>query len=381
MKAKNFNFLLIIFSISFLKISSFEENNFSNEYITSLEELKNHIYSSYFRNHKKVKEQDEPELKELFAGDECLMSKNEAVKVLKESYGIDNPDPDDNLKFIIGKCSPVLLIPGIYATKLVVELQCKNIANEEKTTTLRDLRLFCGDTLCKDETKVTEEHALFMGVFEKAFTIINGFDKYSSCLGYIMNFFQNPNECPTMNNKNLCFYSKYIKVGYYGGTEKTLDKSRCGVEGVQNVIQTGDINVDNLINIGAAKSFNGISEALLKRGYQEGFSLAALPNDYRRYIASNNFATKVFENQINRLYANTGKPVVIVAHSYGTLVTLSNLIKNKNNNEFLKKIKKFIAVAPPFAGAAKLLDAFLHGLNDWNKEIDILGKKIKLQNY
>ena len=132
MKAKNFYFLLIIFSISFLKISSLEENNFSNEYITSLEELKNHLHSSYFKNHKKVKEQDEPELKELFAGDECLMSKNEAVKVLKESYGIDNPDPDDNLKFIIGKCSPVLLIPGIYATKLVVELQCKNIANEEK---------------------------------------------------------------------------------------------------------------------------------------------------------------------------------------------------------------------------------------------------------
>ena len=381
MKAKNICFLLILFSISCLKIPPFIEEKFSNEYITSLDELKKHIYSSYRKNYKVKNRFDDSELKGLFDGDECLMSKSQAVKVLKESYGIDNPNPDDNLKFILGKCSPVLLIPGIYATKLVVELQCKSIATEEKSTTLRDLRLFCGDTLCKDETKVSEEHALFMGVFEKAFTIINGFDKYSSCLGYIMNFFQNPNECPVVNNKNLCFYSKYIKVGYYGGTTKTLDKSRCGVDGVQNIIQTGDINVDDIINIGAAQSFNRMSKALLDRGYQEGFSLAGLPNDYRRYIASNNFATRAFESQINRLYANTGKPVVIVAHSYGTLVTLTNLIKRRNNSAFLKKIKKFIAIAPPFTGAAKLLDAFLHGMNDWNKDIEILGQKIKITNY
>ena len=96
----------------------------------------------------------------------------------------------------------------------------------------------------------------------------------------------------------------------------------------------------------------------------EGFSLGALPNDFRRYLATNNFATKVFESQIERLYKNTGKPVVIVAHSFGTLLTLTNLLKKKGDATFLKKIKKFIAIAPPFAGATKLLDAFLHGLND-----------------
>ena len=143
-------------------------------------------------------------LKGLFGGDECLMPKSDAVKVLQQSYGVTNSNPDDNLKFILGRCNPVLLIPGIYATKLVVELQCKNIATEEKLTTLKNLRLFCGDTLCKDETKVYEEHPLFMGVLDKAFTIIGTEnDKYSSCLAFIMNFFQNPNECPTVNNKNL----------------------------------------------------------------------------------------------------------------------------------------------------------------------------------
>ena len=382
MKTQEIYFLLFLFTITFFQSISYAKIPAKNEYITSFEELQELINTPEFEDYVEEKEYEELNLKGLFSGDECLMPKSDAVKVLQQSYGVTNSDPDDNLKFILGRCNPVLLIPGIYATKLVVELQCKNIATEEKLTTLKNLRLFCGDSLCKDETKVYEEHPLFMGVLDKAFTIIGTEnDKYSSCLGFIMNFFQNPNECPTVNNKNLCYYSKYIKVGYYGCSTDTVEDSRCGVEGVQNIIQTGSLTVDDFINFGAAKSFKGIAKALIKRGYKEGFSLGAVPNDYRRFLATNNFATQAFEKQINRLYLNTGKPVVIVAHSYGTLLTLTNLIKKKGNTNFLKKIKKFIAIAPPYAGATKLLDAFLHGLNDWNKEIDIMGRKIKITNY
>ena len=382
MKSTFLYFLSLSLIISLIQITFIEGRTSSNEYITSLEEFQELIDSPEFADYLEEKEYEDLQLKGLFGGDECLMPKDEAVKVLQQSYGVSNSKPDENLRFILGKCNPVLLVPGIYATKLVVELQCKNIATEEKTTTLKNLRVFCGDTICKDETKVYEEHALFMGLFDKAFTILGTEnDKYSSCLAFIMNFFQNPNECPTVNKKNLCYYSKYIKVGYYGCSTDTLKNSRCGVEGVQNIIQTGNLDVDKLISLGAARSFYSVSKALIKRGYKEGFSFGAIPNDYRRYLASNNFATKVFESQINRLYLNTGKPVVIVAHSYGTLLTLTNLIKKKGNNSFLSKIKKFVAIAPPFAGATKLLDAFLHGLNDWNKEIDIAGQKVKITNY
>ena len=382
MNSKNCIFFAFLLLFSIYQISSHEESNFSGEYINSAEEFQELINSPEFADYLEERELDEINVKGLFGGEECLMPKSDAVKVLKDSYGVSNSNPDENLRFILGKCNPVLLIPGIYATKFVVELECKNIATEEKSTTLKNLRLFCGDTLCQDETKVREEHALFMGVFDKAFTIVGTEnDKYSSCLGFIMNYFQNPNECPKVNSKNICYYSKYIKVGYYGCSTDTLKDSRCGVEGVQNVIQTGSLPVDNLINFGPARSYYGISKNLISRGYKEGFSFGAIPNDYRRYLATNNFATKAFESQINRLYSNTGKPVVIVAHSYGTLLALTNLIKKKSNSAFLKKIKKFVAIAPPFAGASKLLDAFLHGLNDWNKEVDIMGKKIKITNY
>ena len=377
---KIFLLLLIIFS-SFLQINTIEEN--SEQKPLTYEELIELINSEEFQAYKEELENEDLELQSsLFGGDECLLSKNESIKILSQYYGINNQSPDENLRFILGKCNPVLLVPGIYATKLVVELQCKDIATYERDTTLKNLRLYCGNNLCVDETKVREEHALFLALFDSAFTILgNEMDKYSSCLGFIMNFFQNENECPKVDGKNICYYSKYITVGFYGGTPNTEQKGRCGVEGVQNIIQTGQEVLDKLVNVGAARSYGAMTNSLIKRGYKEGFSLGGLPNDYRRYLATNNFATQVFKDQINRLYSNTGKPVVVVAHSYGCLLTLTNLLKEKSNQSFLKKIKKFIAIGPPFSGATKLMDAFFHGLTTWNKEIELFGKKIVVSNY
>ena len=296
----------------------------------------------------------------------CLLDKETAVEILKSNYGIDNKNPDDNLRFILGKCSPVLLIPGIYSTKLKVELNCKGLASEEKDTTLKNIRLFCGNDVCKDESKTSEEHPLLFSILEDAFGLeITNAKKYGACLGHMATYFQNEKECPKAGNKNTCFYSKYVKVGFYGGTTHTLKESRCGVEGISNVVQTGDLTLDAVISLKAtaANSFSTISKNLINQKYKEGFSLAALPNDYRRYLATNNFATEVFKSQINRLYKNTGKPVVIISHSFGTLVTLTNLLKNKNDKTFMKKIKKFVALAPPFAGSSELLNVFLHTSN------------------
>ena len=316
---------------------------------------------------------------------ECLINKNSAINILKSNYGIDNSNPDDNLLFVLGKCSPVLLVPGLYATKLVVQFNCKGIATEERETTLKNIRLYCRDTVCKDEKVTKEEHRLLFSLKDNAFSIVSGpipkKETYSACLGHIANYFQNENECQKVNGKSICFYSKYVKVGYYGGTDDTLKDSRCGVEGIINVVQSEDPQKDIITNLGASASFNKISKWLIYRGYKEGFSLGALPNDYRRFLATNNFAEKVFKNQINRLYKNTGKPVVIIAHSYGTLLTLTNLLKNQSDKEFMKKIKKFIAMAPPFAGSSKLLDIFLHGTTDFdqikyvvNTKFDIFGQ-------
>jgi hypothetical protein len=294
---------------------------------------------------------------------------------------------DKNLRFILGKRNPVLLIPGIYATKLVVEIKCRDLYFFERETNYKFMRLFCGNLVCEDKFIESEEHPLFISLKDEAFGILDlivGSDPYSSCLGYFTNFFQNKNECPVVNNINMCYYSPYIKVGFYGGTPDTLADSRCGVEGIENVIQTESKILDKVVNlaIGEAKSFKTLSDKLIDRGYKEGFSLSGLPNDYRRFIATNNIANSVFRLQINKLYQNTGKPVVIVAHSYGNLVTLTNLVK-EGNEDLIPKIKRFVAITPPFAGSSKLLDVYLHGMDEFSKsiDIDIIDKTIVITNY
>ena len=71
--------------------------------------------------------------------------------------------------------------------------------------------------------------------------------------------------------------------------------------------------------------------------------------------------------------------MVIVSHSYGTLSTLSTLMKM--DKSITSKIKKFIAVAPPFAGADELLDVFLYGMHNFDFEIKIGKKEIFKVNY
>ena len=379
MKLQNIIFSILIIFISFSQIYNLENKK---EKSLSYEELMDLTNSPEFQSLIEEQEIEDINLKmSLFGGDECLVSEKEAKQILSEKYGITEDSPDENMRFILGKCNPVLMVPGIYGTKLVVELNCKGIATDERKTTLKNIRVYCGDTVCKDETKTSEEHPLLVALLDQAVSILgSNYDKYSSCLGFLANYFQNEEECPKDdNNNNICYYSKYIKVGFYGGTTETVSKGRCGVEGIQNIIQSGISAVDNIVNIGVAKSYGQMSSELIKRGYKEGFSIGGLPNDYRRY-ATNNFATKVFQSQINRLYSNTGKPVVIIGHSYGSLVTLTNLLKEENKN-VLNKIKKFIAIAPPFSGSSNLLDAFFHGLNDWNKSFNVLGQTITISNY
>ena len=98
---------------------------------------------------------------------------------------------------------------------------------------------------------------------------------------------------------------------------------------------------------------------LINLGYNYGFNLGAIPNDFRRFVSTNNFATKVFRYLIESFYENTGKPVIIIAHSFGNLITLNNLI-SKENQDLIPKIKKFISIGAPFAGSTELLNAYLH---------------------
>ena len=192
--------------------------------------LSNLINSEKFFSFPHPFTQDENIENSVFDSNECLPTKEEAIKILKKDYNITNniTDPDENQRFILGKCSPVLLIPGIYATKLVTSIECKKMAENDRTT-LKDIRVFCGDSVCKVEH---EEHFLFISLLDPATSLLGGSgNKYTSCLGLMMTFLNHENDCPVLEetNEKVCRYSPYLKVSYYGGTNNTKNDSKCGL--------------------------------------------------------------------------------------------------------------------------------------------------------
>ena len=377
----NFRYLFVILLSLIIQIYNLEQtdNNYDNKVFNEL------LNSPQFEFQSETEDNEDVILKDhfdfsWFNGNECLLPNDEAKNILSKN-GINGISPDQNIRFILGKCSPVLLIPGIYATKLRAEFNCKKIANKERDTTLKNLRIYCGKTICEDETKESEEHAVFISIFDTVTGIGPFGDKYSSCLGFLMNFYQDRNECPKVNNKNICYYSKYINIAYYGGTASTKDKAKCGLEAIENLIQIDyPFDIGNRINPSKTESFYSITDRLLKRGYEEGFSIAGLPSDYRRYLGTNNFTKNVFRYQIEKLYNNTGKSVVIIAHSFGSLLTLTNLLRNENK-DLIPKIKKFVAIGPPFAGATKLAEIFFFGDEDMESKFHLLGYEFNKINF
>jgi hypothetical protein len=74
----------------------------------------------------------------------------------------------------------------------------------------------------------------------------------------------------------------------------------------------------------ALNDFGRLIDMLKVMGYQPGLTLQPLPYDFRYGILASN-TQELLPQVINNLYYATGKKVVIIAHSLGTLHTLTNL--------------------------------------------------------
>ena len=308
--------------------------------------------------------------------DECLISKDEAKIILKEKYNInpDYIDIDQNIRFILGKCYPIIYVPALYASRLVASINCPVFKKD--FLQFVKMRLFCGNTVCPDESNEIEEYVIFPAIFDSPFQIrvTENINKYTACQAYFFNFYNSRSECPEGN----CEYSDGVRISFYGGTNRTKSESKCGIKSQEDVIYSGKIIPESIVNQITSQNAFVMIKNLRKIGYKDGFSEAGISYDYRRYIHSYKFFETAFEYEINRLYRNTGKPVVIITTSHGGSFVLNELIKM--TPEIKKKIKCFVPIVPPFAGSSHLLQAYLYGLGDFNSDINIIDLiNIKIQ--
>ena len=319
----------------------------------------------------------------------CSSTEYEAQKFIYDNninYNVD--EIDRNVKFIVGNCNPVILVPGIYSTKLKARINCRNLRREEYPL-YQKIKLYCNSYVCSDDEDNDENRDFWFNLGEKGFSLektildkdkINDKDNndndlkstfdnnlYSACLGLFMTIFENENECPKIyTGKKACGYSKYIKISYEGGFLNTKDIADCGVKAVENVLISRYTNLPEFLWSKKSNVFGDLVKELEEYGYTKGFSLAAIPNDFRRFISKNDFAYDSLKFHVENMYNKAGKSSIIIAHSFGNLVTLNGLNKYP---ELKGKVKKWISLAPPFGGATKAIENFIHGLTDFNFQI------------
>lgn len=140
----------------------------------------------------------------------CLPTDEETNKFIKDNKINYKGKIDDNVKFIAGDCSPIILVPGIYSTRLKVKLNCKNLKRDE-VSLYEQIKFYCGDYICTSKLDQEENRNLWFNIGGNGFSLIKysvetsdevGAQKtefnnqYSACLGYFMAIFNNPDECP-----------------------------------------------------------------------------------------------------------------------------------------------------------------------------------------
>ena len=138
------------------------------------------------------------EIKIPFKSNSCFPSNEDTINSMFENYNIETINPTNHQKFILGPCNPILFIPGIYGSRLVLSVNCKNIY-EKEIDKLMAIRIFCGTQVCNNLNEENEEHTLFAAITDQAFTLLNiGNNKYSACLGYFMQYFNKEEQCPIL---------------------------------------------------------------------------------------------------------------------------------------------------------------------------------------
>ena len=145
-----------------MKITKFSYISFSVIFILFSTLFQSQIINCFLFNKEKIdidiKEiiKKEMQKENLEDSNDCLVSKEEARIILQEKYNL-NPDYieiDNNIRFILGKCYPILYLPGLYASRMVATINCPVLKHD--FLNFVKMRLFCGNTICEDETNEYE---------------------------------------------------------------------------------------------------------------------------------------------------------------------------------------------------------------------------------
>lgn len=259
--------------------------------------------------------------------------------------------------FAKGPCSPVATIAGISGTKLKLVIENCNKLRDERP----DIFSACLWKSCNKYHPLSpaKEYLAWVPVSINPLNIFLPYSKTRKCFSLLFGV-----EITKSNSlNNFDFKSapgvKIIPEGLSQSTN-TYSKTKCGANGIENIVPW----------LEHFEGFKKIHKKLEEDGYVFGVTAQAIPYDWRKSANSPKLA-KTYKNILKGLRAATGKPVSIIAHSFGNLVTM-NLLWSLNLSQKEKLIKRLYSIAPPFLGTPIMNSYFLGGTAEFDLHLKFL---------
>jgi lecithin-cholesterol acyltransferase len=236
-------------------------------------------------------------------------------------------------EFAKGDCNPIVILPGIAGSKLIVEINCQEFKDNNKAAFSA-----CGWSSCSflapkseykmwiPETLAPMSVSLPSSGARKCFAAVFGFDASQVKQG-----------------GNLV-QRKGLKVSVLGTSPKTMKKSdgSCAFDAIMNMGTTGSQTPGTAV-------FAAFKSVFENAGYKNGVNMQALPYDFRLAYQKNELNSR-FPAVINELFSNWGKKITIFAHSFGNYQAVHNLVKMPQGDKD-KMIARYMSLGAPFLGA------------------------------
>lgn len=264
--------------------------------------------------------------------------------------------------FATGPCVPVILVPGVMATKLTIEIDCAVFSQKEEKVFSR-----CGWNACEKSTyefwkSVPQaEYRLWIPTLMSDLSILSISERTNICFASLIK----PHYDSSKPVESMFFPREGIKIKVHGFSPETKSDNKCGCSAIENLLPLP-------VQTATTEGFYELNLVLQHVGYVPGLTMQAIPYNFYYSYRKNEFKMS-FRDNLVRLNKLTGKQTTIVAHSMGNLNTLHNLSLMDLKQKQL--IFNWISISAPFLGTVRSQKLLLTGSDEFATFGGLIGFK------
>lgn len=273
-----------------------------------------------------------------------------------ENYCLNGNPPqamthkDMLVEFANGPCSPLMLVPGIMASKLVVEIDCETFRTEEP-----EAFNACGWDSCVGgffSNSPQPEYVLWIPSMFSPVAFFSFNEQANNCFSELISVNLDINA----SYDDMFIPKKGVSVKTFGTTPLSKDGT-CGASAI-----TGQLP-DFMETDEDLKGFENMIKGLEHVGYVSGLTYQPLP--YNWYLSQRkNEVSESFFSHLQRLKLLTGKKTTIIAHSSGNNNVLYNL-NRLSNYQRDNYVFNYLAISPTFLGTNEAAKQIIGGTDQF----------------